>query len=391
MGQNVMNRQILSNIPLANVTSYLLAHSWQEVDENAAGSYWAQFGQDNQPLVWLPKNAQVKTFVDRVAQLIQVIAKVEDRDADDLVRDLLDLQRDIQEVRTFPSGTPGSMSLSASSESVQGLRKWIESSAVAVAIRERSAVLPRRRPPEATALVAATEMLTPVPGSFIWRLSVPVSDHPFPDQYPFALPGADLQLEDYSRRTTLHLLRSTTATVSAATEVLDTDTGIDAFKSRIQEGVTADLCEALAQTSVDGLTPLEFNFKWSVRRPPSGVTNSALVVSQEQIEVITWAGRQLRQEAIEEDVTVSGLVVRLSRTGPSDTPGKITIAGADKADPGGPLAHYWVELSAEDYHRAAEAHADYLEVDITGDLKRTARRRDLLNPRNFRILASTPD
>lgn len=390
MGRNVMNRQVLSTIPLANFTSYLLTHGWQEVDGDAAGSYWTQLQDDRQSLGWLPNNPQVKTYVDRVAQLIQVISKVENRDADEVVRDLVDLQRDIQEVRTFPSGVPGSMSLSASSESVQGLRKWIESSAVAVAMQERLAVLPRRRPPEATALVAATEMLTPIAGSFIWRLSVPVSDHPFPDQYPFALPGGDMRLEDYSRRTTLHLLRSTSATVAAATDALTTDSGIDAFKSRVQEGVTADLCEALAQTSVDGLTPLEFNFKWSAGRPVSAL-RSSLAVSQEQLEVITWAGRQLRQEAIEEDVTVSGLVVRLSRNGPSDTPGKITIAGADKADPGGPLAHYWVELSAEDYHRAADAHADYLEVDITGDLKRTARRRDLLNPRNFRILASTPD
>lgn len=390
MGQHVMNRQVLAGIPWANFPAYLLTHGWQEGDGDVAGSYWTKTSDDEQPQGWLPSNPEVKTFVDRIVQLIQIVAKAESRDVDDVVRDLVDLQRDIQEVRTFPFGTPGSMGLAASAESVQGLRKWVESSAIAVALQESSAVLPRRRPPEATALVAATEMLTPVAGSFIWRLSVPLSDHAIPDQYPLAIPGSDLRLEDYSRRTTLHLLRSTKAVASAATEAMTTDVGLEAFKRRIPEGISADLCEALSQTSADGQTPLEFSFKWSPRRPVSEQT-SVLAVSQDQLEVISWAGKQLRQEAVEEDVTVSGLVIRLSRTGPSDTPGKITIAGSDTADPGGPLAHFWVELNAEDYQRAADAHQHYSEVLITGDLKRTARRRDLLNPRSFRIVATRSD
>ena len=390
MGQHVVNRQVLANIPLENFPAYLLTHGWQEIDGDVAGSYWTRTTDDEQPQGWLPNNPQVKTYVDRIAQLVQVIAMAESRDVDDVVRDLVDLERDIQEVRTFPFGAPGSMGLSASAESVQGLRKWVESSATAVALQGSSAVLPRRRPPEATALVRATEMLTPVAGSFIWRLSVPLSDHAMPEQYPFALPGSDLRLEDYSRRTTLHLLRSTQAAVDAASEAMTSDVPLDAFRRRIPEGISADLCEALSQTSADGLTPLEFSFNWSARRPVA-TTASKLSVSQDQLEIISWAGKQLRQEAVEEDVTVSGLVIRLSRTGPSDTPGKITIAGSDLADPGGPLAHFWVELTAEDYQRASQAHQDYSEVLITGDLKRTARRRELLNPRDFRLLASKPD
>jgi hypothetical protein len=186
------------------------------------------------------------------------------------------------------------------------------------------------------------------------------------------------------------MYNSTRAVAEAANEYLRDGDGLDPFRRRVSEGVTADLCEALTQTSVEGVTPLEFNFRWAAARPVP-VASSKLVVSRSQLEVIKWAGRQLRQEAVEEDVTVTGLVVRLLRTGPSDAAGRITIAGHDIADSSGQIAHFWVELNAEDYHRAGDAHAEGRDVRITGDLKRTLRRREIMNPRGFEVLAENSE
>ncbi|MCQ1988048.1 hypothetical protein [Arthrobacter sp. zg-Y844] len=381
MGQR-LKESTINQIPVRNYAYYLQANGWEEVDTDATGSYWNKVGSDPGVYSWLPSNPDVRTFSLRISQLVEEVAKVEGRDVNEVLRDLTDLQRDVQEVRTFPGGKSGSITLGQSSESIQGLHKWVESAAVAVGMDEAAVILPRRKPPAALALLRSTELLTPIPGSFIWRLSLPLGDHELENQFPFDIDG---RFEDYARRTTRRLYASTRVTAEAASESLSQDTGVEPFRARITEGITADLCDALSQISVSGATPLEFNFRWSRYRPVPDA-NEQLALSTEQLEVIGWAGKELRREALEPDVTVKGFVVRLTRTGPNIMPGKITISGSETHDPQGQVAHYWVELSAEDYQKAQDAHSKYEEVTVTGDLRRSTRRRELLNPSQFHVL-----
>ena len=385
MGQR-LKESTLKQIPVRNYSYYLQAHGWEEVDTDETGSYWNKIGSEPSIYSWLPSNPEVRTFSVRISQLVEEVAKVEGRDVSEVLRDLTDLQRDVQEIRTFPGGKTGSITLGQSSESIQGLHRWVESAAVAVSMDEAAVILPRSKPPAALALLRKTELLTPIPGSFIWRLSLPLGDHELETQFPFDFDG---KFEDYARRTSRRLYASTRLAADAARESISEDTGIEPFRARISEGITADLCEALSQISVSGATPLDFKFRWSRYRPVNEA-NEQFALSTEQLAVIGWAGKELRREALEPDVTVKGFVVRLTRNGPNIMPGKITISGSETQDPQGPIAHYWVELSAEDYQKAQIAHSNYEEVTVTGDLRRSARRRELLNPSHFHVLNGPP-
>lgn len=373
----------LEGFPLENLRAYLTASGWIQVDTERSGSYWAKSDEDGE--IWLPSLTQVRTFRTRILELLRILEDREGRPFREILGDVLDLDRDIQEIRTFPGEKSGETRLTDGVEAVEGIRKWIESAAVSVAVGHPQALLPRRKPSRAQDLVSATKLLAPGAGSFIWRISTPIADNPSQESFSFEdIPGGN-GLDDYSRLTTKFLYSSTMATVSAARAVHEHGGTLEPFRERINQGVTANLCEALELSSSSGRTPLSIRFRWATRRPVSSWMEP-IEISLPELEIIAWAGREFRREAVDEGVNIHGVVVRLVREGPSDGPGQITIAGRDVDSPEISFGHYWVELSAEDYLVAAESHSSDKIVEITGDVHRVGNRRVLRNPSGFGVI-----
>ncbi|WP_247048160.1 hypothetical protein [Arthrobacter rhizosphaerae] len=383
MAIDVVHQLPIEGFPLENLRAYLASSGWMEVDSESSGSYWAKPDEDGE--IWLPSHTRVITFRTRILELLRNLEDRESRPYREILGDVLDLDRDIQEIRTFPGEKPGETRLSDGVEAVEGIRKWIESAAVSVAIGHPQAVLPRRKPGRAQDLISATNLLVPGVGSFIWRISTPIADNPRQDSFSFdEIPGGN-GLDDYSRLTTKFLYSSTMATVSAAQTVHREGGSLEPFRERINQGVTANLCEALDLSSSSGRSPLSIRFRWATRRPV-GAWLEPIEISLPELEIIAWAGREFRREAVDEGVTIHGVVVRLVREGPSDGPGQITIAGRDVDSPENSFGHYWVELTAEDYLVAAEAHSSDKIVEITGDVHSVGNRRVLRNPSGFGVI-----
>jgi hypothetical protein len=105
---------------------------------------------------------------------------------------------------------------------------------------------------------------------------------------------------------------------------------------------------------------------------------------RDHIPVIREAAVELRARTPEEDVVVTGEVVRLHRE-PGGS-GEITVVG--RADEQEPLRRIWISLPSDDYDVAMQAYQEMREVTVTGNLVRRGTRYVLARPTGLRISAT---
>jgi len=99
------------------------------------------------------------------------------------------------------------------------------------------------------------------------------------------------------------------------------------------------------------------------------------------IPVIADAGRILREMASRDDTEVRGVVVRLGRAEGAST-GRATVLGLVEGRPGKVV----MELGAQDYDRAIQAHRDHLPVVCVGEIRQNGTSFVLSNPRGFSVV-----
>jgi hypothetical protein len=100
------------------------------------------------------------------------------------------------------------------------------------------------------------------------------------------------------------------------------------------------------------------------------------------------AALYLRTEQPRTDVTVEGVVVRLSRDHHYG-PGVVVIEGI--ADDSGTSRRYHVELAERDYNEAFRAHGEGLRVVARGDLATRGSYKWLRPTRSFAIIPGLED
>ncbi|MFJ9817107.1 hypothetical protein ACIRU3_17845 [Streptomyces sp. NPDC101151] len=143
--------------------------------------------------------------------------------------------------------------------------------------------------------------------------------------------------------------------------------GMDAFDGAVEAGVSRELTEALT-TLVRGTEGARIGIAWA---PGSGVPEGC-AASAEPVEfspgdlpVLLEAGARYLREEPSVPVRITGVVVRLRRSGPrgEGTVRLRVLAGAE-------IPHVRVTLDEEDYRIAGHAHLVGLPVRVHGRLER---------------------
>lgn len=385
MAIGVIDQALLSLSSPDLVEAYLAAHGWARIHADRGGAAWT-FAQDDDQEIWLPRSAQMRSYPARVATLVTTLSEHEDRPAAQILFDIVNSLQDVQRVRSLPKGQPGTIPLNDSPEIVEGLRRWVLSAATVVAAPEAVAVQPSRRPAAVSEFMDRVRLAVPESGSFIWKVAVPVSNPDGSESLPLARTPQEIALYDFGRRVTLTLYNATRTIVSACQEVRDGRDLLVSFEERVPLGVSANLCEALAETAGDRRVPFDIQFSWATHLP--AVQSEVLNFDRDSLEIVEQAGVELRRIAPERDVTVQGYVVRLHRVS-DQRPGQVTVAGTVQEGGSERFGHFWVELTGDDYHQAVRAHDETRLVSIGGDVIRRGKFRWLENARNFAVIGDS--
>jgi hypothetical protein len=187
----------------------------------------------------------------------------------------------------------------------------------------------------------------------------------------------------FERRVTSTLIQALNAAKQATQQVLAEEEGLSVFEDKVAEGVSANLCDAIAllRGEQDPLT-MAVTVDWSAAwPPPTKEAGAELRFGPADMDVAERAAAYLRQLGPFENVEVEGFVSRLERS-TGDRMGTIVIEGVARDE----RRNVYVELADEQYRQAIAAHESRARVSIRGTLLKEGRHWVLVGPSELTVI-----
>jgi hypothetical protein len=378
MKGSVQDKTALDSLHPLEVAAYLRTSGWVQTRSSSGKEVvWTKDSGESLPFeARLPLDRQFGDFALRMHDLLAVLETTEERSQFEILRDLQTSATDVIRIRLLArESSDGTLQIDDGVDLVGHAREIMMASACSTA-RPR-VWYRRRRPPEAEEYIRTVRLGQTEVGSYVIsvlsRVAPSFTSHSV-DEFARADP--------FERRVTTNLA-SFLDVMRVSAEVAASNGDMAAFKDKVDEGVSVNLCDAVA-----GLAPedprshdgIRFEFMWSPGRPQVHSVPKTIVIPSDAIDVIKEAGRALRQYAPLEEVEVRGPVRRLERN-ESDPEGVATVVGLVD----GQWRNIRVVLSDPDYTNAVRAHSDRIPVTCIGDVVREGRSLVMKTPTSFSV------
>ena len=315
------------------------------------------------PEIIVPRTEHLGDYASVVATLIETFAEVAGQGQMVVYRSLVTADRDVVRVRAAESDD-GSVPLHDGVDFIAGCRDMLLSAACSLG--EPQPVYRAGANQEAVRLVKQVRLGQTDQGSFVVTLLTPVVPPPMPDFFP----DPDDRDAPIERRMTRRLVEALTAARQAAERTAAGEA--DAFGEAVANGVSANLCEALARL-IKPFPTLDIGVSWARTRPVT-VPGSVVRFGRADAALLREAARSHRSRAPRRDIRLHGFV-RLLKRSEADDDG--TIGLTTEID--GQQKSVKAVLEQLDYERAVKAHGDRALVVLAGDLERLGERWRLLN------------
>ena len=385
MKVRISDVQDVASLTPRTIWLYLAGQGWQRQAEEAPASpdVWTLSTEDGTYEVIAPSSHHTRDFAQRVAELLRTLAIAEDRSERDVLRELTTAAFDVQSVRTHFLSPSGTAPLRDAADAFAAAHAML--SASTASLERRQLVLPSR-PPRRTSDLMKRVLAGPTgAGSYVISIMVPVPPLPLHEDlsnlHDESEPFTHDEREPFERSATKHLHRALVAARAAANDALDKETGIDAFLSREESGISANLCKALADLAGKDAVGFDVRFSWTPYRPVDGL-ESRISFGDATIPVLRQAADELRTGLPSDDIMIVGRVVRLHREKHFGR-GTVTILGSVVGDPQQKPRRVWVHLAESDYQLAIQAHNSYADVRVWGFLEQRGTRTYLKNTWGF--------
>ncbi|PWJ54169.1 hypothetical protein SAMN06264364_10876 [Quadrisphaera granulorum] len=359
---------------------YLKRTSWRPVDADHRTSLWlppeAVTEQHGLQAV-LPADPSMTDASELIEKSLKVVAWAEKRGLDEVRHDVVTGGADRLSVRLPADAFDGQVSLATAPDLLVAVRNLVVGAAVGVET-EDPLVLPPRRPQHVEAYVSRAQVSTR-PGSFVVDVELPGDE----------LSADALELEagtPLGRRITDRVRAVATGATALAAQIGDGDRDVTQFAQSAAVTGNATELDALAQLGRGQGRAHRYQLR--VAQTPlwgkEAVRPSVLTITPAHQAVLAEAATYLRERRSRDGVTVTGLVVRLARSGAHGA-GDVTVEGVD--DDSGVTRRYAVNLSEDDYADALRAHREGYRVVVVGDLDVRGTRLTLRRIKSFDVLA----
>lgn len=359
--------------PLA-LRGYAEFEGWRQIEPYGTTSeiYNRRIG-DRFVEIILPVTDQIGDYSSVVQQLISIFAREGDRDEIAIYRDLTHADRDVVRAGSPHADDDGSIPINEGVDLIAEARNALASAACSANEPQQAYHLGKIQ--RVTDYMSRVRLGQTEMGSFVVTLLAPVPPRIQPPAQETLWP--ELITEPYDRQVTRVLANGLKA-VSGALEELNRGKDISAFEAVVKDGVSANLCEAVAAIA-ENSDGVDLSITWA-RTRPTPHERSRIVFSRKDAEPLKEVARHFRLREPRNDVTVFGTSTRLHRAG-KQTSGSVTFTTLIDDRP----RSVTVSLPREDYERAVEAHRRRQPILISGDLVREGQRWHLRNPRNLAI------
>ena len=360
----------LSVSPLA-LSAYARVAGW--VWSESFGGHSDVYAGQGLPEIVIPRTQRLGDYGRVVIQLIKIFAQVAEVDEGSLYKDLVVADRDVTRVRVYNGEDDGTVDLEQGTNIVSGARDMLL--AAACSLREYQPVYRAGANREANEYMRRVRLGQTEHGSFVVTMLSP----PIPPlvQQPL-MPDLEVYDDPIERQVTRRLAQALLAARDATSKTISGDTS--AFNDAVREGISANLCEALAQM-IEPFASLDVSTTWARTRPLRSPRDVVRFSSADAL-ILREAARSYRNREPKLDVRLFGSVQRLKRD-ESETDGTVTL----RTSIDGRTQSVTAVLSESDYERAMEAHRDKAAVIVEGDLGRFGQRWRLVNPRIAEVIS----
>ena len=367
----ITDREALAAISTLSIHAYLKSQDWTRSDDlgDRGVVYIAADGNE----VFAPGSDRLGDYAESVSSLLDVVARVEQRDELAVFRDLASSDRDVLRFRAPYADDDGSIDLTVGVELVEQCREALHAAACAAVAPKRSFRIGGNV--KATDYIGSVRLGQTEHGSFVVTLLSPVP--PLLDLGRQASLWHDPEDEPFSRQVTIKLSEAAKALRTAISEV-GRGGNIEAFEKVVDKGVSANLCAAVAKFVEDG-KGLDFSVTWARTRPTVRERMTAGFIPSDA-EVLREAARVLRDREPRHNERIEGFVTALARD-QAAREGRIRV----KAIVDGKLTSVFAYLDQEMYGKAVHAHRDRVVFALEGDLERVGQRWSIRNPRHLSL------
>lgn len=352
--------------------AYLAAQGWHKT--RAIGDKADLYARDGAPEIAAPASDHFADYTLTMSQIVDILARVEDRDGLAVLRDLAAADVDLIRVRVPEAEDDGSISIERGVELVQQSRNMLLAAACAATRPQRFFRAGGNK--EAVDYLQEVRIGQTERGSFVVTLLSPVPPTLLPIEQPNL--WGDIEAEPFSRRVTRQLVQAL-ENAREAVALANRGGGINAFEERVKDGVSANLCAAVARLAEDG-DGLDISVSWALTRS-TPQRRSRVEFTRADAGILAEAANVLRDREPRPGERLEGYVTNLAR-GPEAEQGQVTI----RALVDGKMSAVKVDFGPDLYRQVADAHRDRQSVTLEGDLEREGQRWRLVRPRDLLVL-----
>jgi hypothetical protein len=376
------DRHVIRALNPRAVVGYLRSMGWEKKRDFGAGA--AVFGisidgREHELLV--PVAHQARDYTSVMEVMIEDLVKVEDRSPYELVSDLSMAAFDVIRVRSPDTDDIGSVRLAAGVDLHEHARELALHAANAAAAKRQRAVWRGRRAEQVDDYLSALRLGQSQRGSFIISLLSPWDFVPVVEREQAQLGFID----PFGRRATKMLGRALDAIKKALQEAA-TEGVQRPFAAIVEDGVSANLCQALAQIARDG-EGADISIRWSLTQPDQSAPS--LLLAREDAQSLTEAAQRLTEVEPLPEVAVQGHITKINEE-PKAYDGVTTIDALVE----GKMRRVSVTFAKDDAavrDALIDAFKYRKRISFTGELVREGGRLRLESPRELVVLPLTED
>ena len=375
----IRDRAALSSLSISSLRTYLNSRDWS--NRGSWGERLATvFAKEHRGRTWeiiVPHQDTVVGYAEGMAEAVAVLATVEERSQLDVFHDLSGEGADVIRVRSANGAAKEPLSLRRSASFLNDAYDML-----AAAARSAERTRATYRGPLSADVAEFLDNVRPLPGYYEgYELTL---HSPVPIGLETQMDLGDEFLAPFPRRATLRLAEALEHS-SAAIAGVTADEPLGAFRQAVPHGVSANLCDAVAELARKG-DGVEIGLSWAGVRPPSARQTRAPTFrfSQHSADILTEAARSFRRNEPSLDESLIAQVVRLERE-PEEFDGRATIIYVVEGRP----IRIWVEFEEKNYDIVIRAFQQREPISVDGDIYRIGNSYELRNPRNLSLASGT--
>lgn len=373
MKAQIRDKQALSSISIAGLTSYLQTRKWTNKGKwgnRPAVIYTKKHARRHWDIL-VPTDTDVADYARGMAEALEILATIEDRSQLDIFNDLkVAAFSDVIRLRSINGIAHKPISLRGKADLLEDAYGMV--AAAARAVESPRAAYRGGLSAEVSEYLEGVRLLPEYDEGY----SLALCSHVYESAGNKQDSRGNENGVPFARRATAKLAQALERAEAAISESSAND-AISPFRDAVDYGVSANLCASIANIA-QKVKGVDIGIQWAADRP-ANVPNSKFRFTEDAADILNEVAKFFR--VYEPSYGESLRVIRMDRE-PDESDGRADLLAWRDSH----LERIKVEFDKTAYARVTQALKEHKEISLNGDIHLVGDGYELRNPRDLSII-----